>query len=91
LGKASNVDRAADIALHVWYSAFLPTEYHTMFAAQAVELVTGRQSDSTFSFKLGSRSSLDGVLDRVDMKVLGEMMTAEYSVAAINEEMHRVQ
>jgi hypothetical protein len=95
LGKIPNTRKAADVALHVWYSAFVPPEYHLLLAQQGVELMDSRKPDGTFSMtlgpKLGSRVTMDGTMIQDHVEILGMLITSKYTVAKVNEAMHNVQ
>jgi hypothetical protein len=60
LGAISDDALAADIALHFWYSAFLPHEYRLKITGKIMEILRWRSAkDSTsLPFPLGSRSKL---------------------------------
>jgi hypothetical protein len=91
LGKAIDVRKAADAALHIWYSAFLPPEYHILLAGHGVKLIESRQLDGTFFMKLGPQSSMDGIVGKDETLILGQLVTSKYSAADVNQERHRVQ
>jgi hypothetical protein len=95
LGKIPDARKAADVALHVWYSAFLPPEYHLLLAQQGVELMQSRKPDGTFSMTLGpklaSRVTMDGTMPEGNMEMLGMLITSKYTVAQVNEAMHNVK
>jgi hypothetical protein len=95
LRKIPDARKAADVALHVWYSAFLPPEYHLLLAQQGVELMQSRKPDGTFSTTLGpklaSRVTMDGTMPEGNMEMLGMLITSKYTVAQVNEAMHNVK
>lgn len=67
LGTISDKRKAADIALHLWYSAFIPQEY----AAEMLPLVMSIASTEAaiHDFKLGGKARLKTDIDS-DMKML---------------------
>ncbi|GJE94082.1 zf-MYND and DUF4470 domain-containing protein [Phanerochaete sordida] len=59
--------KAADVALHFWYSAFIPEEYHTEILAVTSALATG--GTARVSTKLGARAQLESEISQ-DMRML---------------------
>ncbi|XP_006455358.1 hypothetical protein AGABI2DRAFT_226828 [Agaricus bisporus var. bisporus H97] len=60
LGTISDELLAADIALHFWYSAFLPYEYRMKVTGKIMEILRWKAADDSegLSFPLGPRSTL---------------------------------
>jgi hypothetical protein len=55
LGTVSDVRLAADIALHLWYSAFIPQDYFFLVNSLAMKLV---EQGDIFESKLSDRTSM---------------------------------
>jgi hypothetical protein len=55
LGTVSDIRLAADIALHFWYSAFMPRDYHFLVDSLALQIV---EQGDVFESKLGGRTTL---------------------------------
>jgi hypothetical protein len=91
LAQGHDIKQAADVALHAWYSAFVPGEYHVQILSHAVKFIQTCESDSTFSMQLGNRVSLKGALSKNDLLLLASTMMSQYTTADANEEMHRVR
>lgn len=66
LARTSNKRKAADIALHFWYSAFIPIMYHTEILAIASELSLGT---GRVHMQLGTKAILDANIDQ-DLRTL---------------------
>ncbi|GJE94087.1 DUF4470 domain-containing protein [Phanerochaete sordida] len=56
LARTPNKRRAADIVLHLWYSAFLPDEYDVEITAIGMDLAT---ATGALHVELGSNAALD--------------------------------
>jgi hypothetical protein len=91
LGKAKDITITADVALHAWYSVFLPPEYHLQVASHAAELVQNHQCNQRLSMKFGERGSMIGQLGQEELMLLAATITSKYTAAAVNTEMHRVR
>lgn len=66
LGTIPDKRRAADVALHLWYSAFVPQDYHGDFLSLAAPLAMGLGPLDT---KLGDNARLRADIDH-DMRML---------------------
>jgi hypothetical protein len=91
LGKTENRAKAVDVALHTWYSAFVPSAYQTHTTSHAVELLESCQDDASFSADLGANSSMKGTLDQEDWMYLAASVTSQYDAADANRELNRIR
>jgi hypothetical protein len=91
LGKTENRAKAVDVALHTWYSAFIPSDYHTHMTSHAVELLESCQDDASFSTDLGANSSMKGTLNEEDWMYLAASVTSQYDAADANRELNRIR
>jgi hypothetical protein len=91
LGRTENRAKAVDVALHTWYSAFIPSEYHVHVTSHAAELIESCQEDSSFTTDLGAHSSMKGTLDQREWMYLVASITSEYDTADANRELNRVR
>jgi hypothetical protein len=90
----SNVQRAADIALHVWYSAFVPLDYHVHLASSLTDILSSYNPNSAQDFKLdielGPKSKLRGRLPPNAVFLLASLMGANYDTSDAHKEIQRV-
>jgi hypothetical protein len=83
--------KAADVALHVWYSAFIPMEYHLQATSHAADILTSRQPNGCFAKKLGPRALMKGSLSQDEFAYMASTVTSRYTASDVNSEMHRVR
>ena len=57
LGTIADKRKAVDIALHFWYSAFIPQEYHAELLSIAASILT---NPGTLKASLGNKADLTG-------------------------------
>ncbi|GJE94076.1 DUF4470 domain-containing protein [Phanerochaete sordida] len=90
LADVSNKRRAADIALHLWYTAFIPAAYHVEIASLAVKLLAGTSDART---QLGSQSFLDVNVGQDIRMLCSALLTssARYSMADAADELSRIR
>ncbi|RDB18739.1 hypothetical protein Hypma_014684 [Hypsizygus marmoreus] len=97
LGTISDKEKAADMALHFWYSAFLSSEYDMevliRVAVPFLDALEEKDGDLlSFSTELGERSRLSGAVGRNVIASLYAMVTAKpHDIQAAAEEMKRVR
>lgn len=87
----SDSRRSADIALHLWYSAFMPLEYRAEIIQHASSIVMGEDGSQTNC--LGLRSTLNAVVDK-DFKQLAGLYclsTRAYDAGDATNELARVR
>ncbi|EKM51316.1 uncharacterized protein PHACADRAFT_151996 [Phanerochaete carnosa HHB-10118-sp] len=90
LAKIPNKRKAADLALHLWYSAFVPVMYHTEILPIAVELATGTELMHT---QLGPNAVLDADINQ-DLRMLCGMLAISpkaYGMGDAANELGRVR
>ena len=90
LGTVPDKRKAVDMALHFWYSAFVPGEYHLDVSLLALDLI---QCPGTFSTDLGPTARLDADVD-ADLKMRCAAMCASsmtYDVADAANELGHVR
>ncbi|KAI0067092.1 hypothetical protein BV25DRAFT_1868112 [Artomyces pyxidatus] len=93
LGKVADKSRAADLALHFWYSAYVPMEYHIQMVTVILELLESAPAseDGRFGSDLGDRSSISGILRDSVRKLLGAIMLSTYEIQDVSKEISRVR
>lgn len=91
LGQIPDEALAADVALHFWYSVFMPAEYRIMLSA-AIGKYLASINNKDKSFKLGSESSLSSkLLDIVGYFFAHMMRNKEDEVARAQAEYSRIR
>ncbi|KAH8101977.1 hypothetical protein BXZ70DRAFT_987516 [Cristinia sonorae] len=94
LGSTLNPMDAANVALHFWYSVYLPEEYFTFivfrmgdFSAHAMN-----HKEESYSTKIGSRAVLSGEMSKRFFHLMTQMpLNASYGVQGVKREMNRVR
>ena len=87
LGTISDEVIAADVALHFWYSAFIPAEYLLRIS---IALVSFIQYESRI-FPLGPHSTLSGWLSMQAKQCLSHFVSSPISVRDAQDEYARVR
>lgn len=87
LGTISDEVIAADVALHFWYSAFIPVEY---LAQISIAVVSFLQHESRI-FPLGLHSTLSGWLSTQAKQFLSHFISPPISVRDAQDEYARVR
>lgn len=91
---SSNLDPtiAANIALHCWYSAFIPAEYLAAILAIITHFsAQGIHEDSSFAWSLGPEATMSGQVEKTVFTLLGQMALHEYDLHDAARENHRVR
>jgi hypothetical protein len=84
--------KAADAALHVWYSAFIPMEYHLRVVSHMTDIFSAAaQGDGFFTKKLGARGVMKGTTSQDQLAYLAATLTSQYTASDVNHEMHRIR
>ena len=93
LGTTLDKTMAADIALHFWYSAFMPSEYRTSFSA-IITLWMKRTIDQGFGslvIPLGQHSSLTCTITKPMCIYFGHYISTAFSVPEIQNQYDKVR
>ncbi|KDQ54026.1 hypothetical protein JAAARDRAFT_408569 [Jaapia argillacea MUCL 33604] len=91
LGTVVDHTVAAEVALHFWYSAFVPSENSLHTSMTISTLLRDIPDNSPFSIPLGSSSSLSSNIPRSLMKELVLMLSSKYSMDDAQIEYKRVR
>jgi len=91
LGSIPDHVRAAEIALHYWYSAFVPFEYSLQMQAAMRDLMEQMGRDMTLFSALGSRATLSGEVIPDVLAELISMIRSLYQIGDASNELHRVR
>jgi hypothetical protein len=92
LGTSDDTSFGVDVALHMWYSAFVPEAYHLLAIKHIHDLLSRRETgDGAFSLNLGKTSNLHGILGQGHAELLLGSFFSQYTLADANEEIQRVQ
>lgn len=90
LGNVSDENLAADIALHFWYSAFIPLE-HRFQTSGVLGLFLQRMRENQFPIPLGPRSTLSTTLSRELAEYFLHFISCSFSIGDIQNEYDRVR
>ncbi|KAI0309236.1 hypothetical protein OF83DRAFT_1072357, partial [Amylostereum chailletii] len=86
LGSVVDQRRAADVALHFWYSAFMPHDYVLHVSSSFASLAQGK---GDFDLSLGGgASSLSGRVSADTLLLMARMQTSVYTVEDVNNEIN---
>jgi len=90
LGNISDKAMAADIALHFWYSLFMPAEYHLQISLIMISFLQKAIEDG-FQIPLGPCSSLSCCLPKEATKYFRHFIDSTTSVEDAQNEYDRVR
>lgn len=90
LGLIPDSERAAEIALHYWYSAFVPMASNLQMQMIMTDFIEKLGRNLAFSSPLGSRSTISGVLQPNIIRELIAMLQSQYQVGDAANELNRV-
>lgn len=95
LGCVPDINKAAEYALHVWYSAFLPIDYDldvkAVLSPFLETLQISKTKNVTFSSRLGQTSDLSGMVEPVVLEYYCYMVQSKIDRAAALAELKRVR
>ncbi|KAI0046116.1 hypothetical protein FA95DRAFT_1494462, partial [Auriscalpium vulgare] len=92
LGKVPDKQKAADVALHFWYSALLPSDYGKFLRNLCEELLLSTVANGgSVALPLSATSSLRGYLSRECLGLLARMMRSQYTAKDVLKEVKRVR
>ena len=90
LGNVSDETIAADMALHFWYSAFLPSEYRVHLSVVLAAFLQ-KAKGSVSPIPLGPRSTISTLLSKEVASYLLHFVSHSLSVSDIQNEYDRVR
>ncbi|CCL98308.1 uncharacterized protein FIBRA_00302 [Fibroporia radiculosa] len=94
LGMIENKHQAADIAVHVWYSAFLPNLYHTQIQLVFQNILSSfDHASGSLSCPLSSKSRLEGCVGRETFSTIAQCLISDaaYQVGDAQNELSRAR
>lgn len=92
LGKTSDKRQAADVALHLWYSAFVPiVYYYQALACLTTFMNTIKSEDKSWNVKLTDTSSISGLMTSDVYFLLQSILLAKYGIEDVAKELTRVR
>ncbi|KDQ51336.1 hypothetical protein JAAARDRAFT_211116 [Jaapia argillacea MUCL 33604] len=91
LGTVDRKNIAAELALHFWYSVFIPIEHHARLSTVMLAFLQRIGKEGDFSVPLGSRSTLSGKLPPDALDVAAGMLTAHHQLQEAVSEYERVR
>lgn len=90
MGNVSDETLAADIALHFWYSAFIPGEHHFQTSVVLGSFLQ-RVRENKFPIPLGRRSTLSTIFPGDVAKYFLHFISSSFSIGDIQNEYDRVR
>lgn len=90
LGTVSDKHRAADIALHLWYSALLPSAYKAEIDVLLSGLL-GYKAGNLLNYKLSDTSHLSGPFSVAQIGTVVGILTSRYDADDVATEVKTVQ
>ena len=91
LGNVSDETIAADMALHFWYSAFIPVEYRLQLSAILLPFLQSFLQQDQPTTILGSRSKLSTTFSKDVAMIFSHFISCSLSVGDIQDEYNRVR
>ncbi|KDQ51326.1 hypothetical protein JAAARDRAFT_185086 [Jaapia argillacea MUCL 33604] len=91
LGTVDDEKTAAELALHFWYSVFLPVEHHVHLSTVMSAFLQQVGKEGHFSVPLGSLSTLSGKLSLDAFDAAAGMLTAQHQLEEAVSEYERVR
>jgi Domain of unknown function (DUF4470) len=90
LGTTKDIPRAAEIALHFWYSAFLRLP-HQLQLMGVLKRLSDQLDDDSFSLQLGRYSVMTGTMSMRTKALLAATVRSDLDINTANNEIHRVK
>ena len=90
LGTIEDSALAAEIALHFWYSVFVPKDHHLIVADRILYLIKHVNGDS-FSMSLGQKSLINGIISKRTFANLVLMCQSDLQIGDASNEYHRIK
>lgn len=82
--------RGPDMALHFWYSAFVPNEYHEQMMLILLEFITKSQQPNEL-YKLSSMSNITSHASAEFLRLMIALTQSTYQIGDAANELHRVR
>ncbi|CCL98311.1 uncharacterized protein FIBRA_00305 [Fibroporia radiculosa] len=79
LSSTENKRKAADLAVHYWYSAFVPEMYNAEMKLAVTNVLTSFDDDCSLSHSLSTKSRLEGCPGKAVMSTLAQCLISERS------------
>jgi len=90
LGTIEDSALAAEIALHFWYSVFVPKAHQSIVAHNILHLIKHVDGDS-FSMALGQKSLMNGIISNRTFASLILMSQSDLQIGDASNEIHRIK
>jgi len=90
LGNVADETIAADIALHFWYSAFIPVGYRFQLSVILMAFLQ-KLTDGVLPIPLGPRSTISAFVSKEVASHLSHFVSSQLSTAEIQNEYDRVR
>lgn len=88
LGTTPDKSKAVDVALHMWYSAFIPQDYHLQLMAVAAPFVI---NEGRYDVQLGEKAALVAVVGDQVRLLCAQLCSVEYGIGDAANELGRVR
>ncbi|KAA1477215.1 hypothetical protein DENSPDRAFT_844415 [Dentipellis sp. KUC8613] len=91
LGQVSDEKMAAEVALHFWYSLFVPAEHHGAYLSVITPYLAQYDPDKPSAVELGPNSTLSAAIPVETMQLLHVLMSSDHDIQDASAENHRVR
>lgn len=91
LGTYADRHSAVDVALHIWYSAFIPIQYEFPVQEALLRFTKQLGSGGTISYQLSSTSSMTGLINPKVVELIQANYGASYGFDDAVNEINRVR
>ncbi|TFY58925.1 hypothetical protein EVG20_g7975 [Dentipellis fragilis] len=91
LGQVSDEEMAAEVALHLWYSLFVPVEHIATYHSVITPYLTKYDPDEPSAVALGPNSTLSAIIPADTMRLLAALLVSDHDIQDANAENRRVR
>lgn len=91
LGTTEDDVEAAELALHLWYSAFLRERQQARVSEALIKIMGPMIRNGNFSVKLGKQSNISGTMSMQTRTTLGMIFESNLEFGDIVNEINRVR
>ncbi|KAA1477213.1 hypothetical protein DENSPDRAFT_875126 [Dentipellis sp. KUC8613] len=91
LGQVPDEKRAVDVALHLWYSVYVPKQHPVTVINTVLPAIKRYQVNGTFSEALGPTSTLSAIIPPKTMNLLHALVKKQHDMQEINAEIERIR
>ncbi|KAA1477214.1 hypothetical protein DENSPDRAFT_828525 [Dentipellis sp. KUC8613] len=91
LGQVSDENMAVDVALHLWYSAFVPVQHPLVVLSILAPFLRRHRADQHFFEVLGQNSVLSAIIPPDTMVLLAALVSSDHDAQDIMKEMQNMR